>query len=63
MTDAAKPIIVPLTVVTGNLTLVFAVLSYAGQLSLTAMADAASWPDLDAVAAALDAELDDLLRH
>lgn len=53
--------IVPLTVATGNLTVAFAVFSYAGTLSITAMADPEAVPDLDRLAAALDAGLAALL--
>lgn len=53
--------IVPLTVATGNFTVAFAVFSYAGTLSITAMADPEAVPDLDRLAAALDAGLAALL--
>jgi WS/DGAT/MGAT family acyltransferase len=52
----------PLTSPTGNLTVVFVVVSYSGQLSITAIADPAACPDLDVLAAALQDELEILAR-
>lgn len=53
VTDAA-----PMAVVTGNVTVSFAVLSYAGQVDITVIADPDACPDLDALHAALERELD-----
>jgi hypothetical protein len=44
----------------GNLTLVVAVVSYAGQLNLTAVADRDGCPDLEVFAQGVRATLDDL---
>ncbi len=52
--------IVPVTTTTGNVTVVFGALSYAGALTLTIVADPDACPDLDALAADLRAELDTL---
>lgn len=52
----------PLTLVTGNITAVFVVLSYAGTLSLTTMLDPAAFPDREVLADALAAEWNDLLQ-
>ena len=49
--------LVPLTSPTGNLTVVFIVLSYAGRLSITAIADPDACPDLDVLTAALTDDL------
>jgi WS/DGAT/MGAT family acyltransferase len=46
----------------GNLTLVVAVLSYAGQLNLTAVADRDGCPDLEVFAHGVRSALDDLAR-
>jgi hypothetical protein len=46
----------------GNLTLVVAALSYAGQLNLTAAADRDSCPDVEVFAHGVRAALDDLAR-
>jgi hypothetical protein len=46
----------------GNLTLVVAVLSYAGQLNLTAVADRDGCPDVEVFAQGVRATLDDLAR-
>ena len=48
--------------VMGNLTLVVGVLSYAGQLNLTAVADRDSCPDVEVFAQGLRSALDDLAR-
>ncbi|HEU4900825.1 MAG TPA: WS/DGAT domain-containing protein, partial [Actinomycetota bacterium] len=48
----------PVVPVMGNLTLVVAVLSYAGQLNLTAVADPDSCPDLEAFAQSVRSALD-----
>jgi diacylglycerol O-acyltransferase len=52
----------PVVPVMGNLTLVVAVLSYAGQLNLTAAADPDGCPDLEVFAQGLRSALDDLVR-
>ncbi len=52
----------PVVPVVGNLTLVVAVLSYAGQLNLTAVADADGCPDLEAFAGGVRSALDNLAR-
>jgi hypothetical protein len=52
----------PMMPVMGNLTLVVAVLSYAGQLNLTAAADHDSCPDLGVFAQGVRAALDDLAQ-
>jgi len=46
----------------GNLTLVVAVLSYAGQLNLTATADRDACPDVEVFAEGVRSGLDDLAR-
>jgi diacylglycerol O-acyltransferase len=48
--------------VMGNLTLVIAVLSYAGQLNLTATADHDACPDLQVFTEGVRSSLDDLAR-
>ena len=50
----------PLAVVTGNVTTSFAVLSYAGSLGITVIADAVACPDLAVLRHALQDELDAL---
>jgi diacylglycerol O-acyltransferase / wax synthase len=52
----------PVMPVMGNLTLVVAVLSYAGQLNLTAVADRDGCPDVDVFAQGVRSTLDDLAR-
>jgi WS/DGAT/MGAT family acyltransferase len=52
----------PVVPVMGNLTLVVAVLSYAGQLNLTAIADPDGCPDLEVFAQGMRSALDDLTR-
>jgi hypothetical protein len=52
----------PLLPPMGNLTLVAAALSYAGQLNLTAAADRDSCPDVEAFTRGVRAALDDLAR-
>jgi diacylglycerol O-acyltransferase / wax synthase len=52
----------PMMPVMGNLTLVVAVLSYAGQLNLTAVADQDSCPDLEIFTNGVRRILDDLAR-
>jgi WS/DGAT/MGAT family acyltransferase len=52
----------PVVPVMGNLTLVVAVLSYAGQFNLTAVADPDACPDLEAFAQGVRSALDELSR-
>jgi WS/DGAT/MGAT family acyltransferase len=52
----------PVVPVMGNLTLVVAVLSYAGQLNLTAVADQDGCPDLEEFVSGVRSGLDDLAR-
>ena len=52
----------PMMPVMGNLTLVVAALSYAGQLNLTAVADHDHCPDLEIFTHGVHAALDDLAR-
>jgi diacylglycerol O-acyltransferase / wax synthase len=52
----------PVMPVMGNLTLVVAVLSYAGQLNVTACADSDTCPDVDVFAQGVRRALDDLAR-
>ncbi|MEV5408852.1 wax ester/triacylglycerol synthase domain-containing protein [Thermopolyspora sp. NPDC052614] len=52
--------IIPLPSTTGNVTVVFAALSYAGVLTVTILADVDGCPDLPLLAAALRTELDAL---
>jgi WS/DGAT/MGAT family acyltransferase len=52
----------PVVPVMGNLTLVVAVLSYAGQLNLTAVADRDGCPDLEVFAQGVRSTLEDLAR-
>jgi diacylglycerol O-acyltransferase / wax synthase len=51
----------PVSVVSGNVAVAFGVLSYAGTLAITVVADPQHFPDLDVVAAALQADLGALL--
>ncbi len=59
---AGRPVrrLVPLTSPTGNMTVVLAVVSYAGRLTITAIADAESMTDLDLLMAALGSGLEEL---
>jgi hypothetical protein len=52
----------PMMPVMGNLTLVVAVLSYAGQLNFTAAADRDHCPDVEVFAAGVRSALDELAR-
>jgi diacylglycerol O-acyltransferase / wax synthase len=52
----------PVPPILGNMTLNVGVLSYAGQLNLTAMADQATCPDVEAFAHGVQSALDDLAR-
>jgi WS/DGAT/MGAT family acyltransferase len=58
-----RPIVdvIPVAVVTGNVTVSLAVLSYAGGLDITLIADPDACPDLDVLRDALQGELDGLL--
>ncbi len=60
LTFAGAPVIDMMAVpmITGNITVAFAALSYAGRLTVTVIADAVQCPDLPAVAHALQQELD-----
>ncbi len=49
--------VLPTAVITGNVTVSFAVLSYAGTLAITLIADPDACPDLDTLSGALRAEL------
>ncbi len=55
--------IVPLNVLAGNVAVDFAVLSYAGSITITATADPDVVPDLDILADALVRHLDQLCGH
>jgi diacylglycerol O-acyltransferase len=52
----------PVVPVMGNLTLVVAVLSYAGQLNLTAVADQDGCPDVEVFVHGVRSALEDLAR-
>jgi diacylglycerol O-acyltransferase len=52
----------PVVPIIGNVTLDVGVLSYAGQLNLTAMADQATCPDVEAFTHGVQCALDDLVR-
>jgi WS/DGAT C-terminal domain len=52
--------VIPLTAVTGNIAVAFAVLSYAGTLTVTVTADIDAFPDSEVLVAALQDELDAL---
>jgi hypothetical protein len=52
--------IVPMSAISGNVTVAFGALSYAGTLTVTMIADPDRVPDLPVLAAALQAELDEL---
>ena len=62
LADARLLELFPMMPVMGNLTLVVAVLSYAGQLNLTAVADQDSCPDLEIFTQGVRSALDDLAR-
>ena len=49
--------IIPITITAGNVTIAFAVLSYAGDLTVTVITDPDATPDADRLVAALQAEL------
>ncbi len=50
--------VIPVSMITGNITVAFAVLSYAGRLVVTVVADPAACPDLRLLVAELQSELD-----
>lgn len=50
-----------IAVVTGNVTMSFAVMSYAGDVTITVIADPDAWPDLRGVRDALHHQLDELM--
>ncbi len=54
---AAVTDVIPITLTTGNVTVAFGALSYAGTLTITVVADSGRVPDLPVLAAALQAEL------
>ena len=58
--DAPLTVALPLAVVTGNVTVSFAALSYAGTLAVTVIADPDACPDLDDLGRLLQSNLDDL---
>ncbi|MBL8777393.1 MAG: DUF1298 domain-containing protein [Acidimicrobiales bacterium] len=58
--DAPLTVALPLAVVTGNVTVSFATLSYAGTLAVTVIADPDACPDLDDLGRLLQSNLDDL---
>jgi diacylglycerol O-acyltransferase len=51
---------VPITPISGNVTIDFCALSYAGHFDISVLADAASWPDLPVVVKAMRAAWKDL---
>ena len=57
---AAVSQMIPLAGVAGNVAVAFAVLSYAGTLTVTVIADGDACPDSGALVAALQGELDAL---
>ena len=61
--DAPITDVVAVAVVTGNVTVAFAVLSYAGTIGVTVMADPDACPDVDILRDALRAELDALTKR
>jgi hypothetical protein len=52
----------PFTPLAGNMSLIVAVVSYAGRMEFGLTADAESLPDLDVIAAALERSIDELLH-
>jgi hypothetical protein len=59
--DAPITDALPLAVVTGNVTVSFAALSYAGDLAVTVIADPDTCPDLDDLARFLQAHFDEII--
>ena len=57
MGDAPVTELIPLTTAMGNITVLFAVLSYCGQLTIAIVADRVTCPDVAALAEALETEL------
>jgi diacylglycerol O-acyltransferase / wax synthase len=55
--------IIPVGVIAGNVTVAFAVLSYAGTLAVTVVADPHTCPDVQRLVAELQAELDAFTTH
>ena len=55
--------VIALTAIAGNVTIAFAALSYAGTLSVTVIVDPVHCPELPALTAALQRELDALIDH
>jgi hypothetical protein len=55
--------VVPLNAVTGNVAVAFAVLSYAGTLTVTVTADVDAFPDSEVLIDALQDELDALTHR
>jgi diacylglycerol O-acyltransferase / wax synthase len=53
--------VIPVTLTTGNITVSFGMLSYAGTITLTVIADAEHLADLDILTRALRLELSDHL--
>lgn len=54
--------VIAVSPIAGNVTVAFAALSYAGHLTITVIGDPGACPDLDALADALQGELDALVR-
>jgi hypothetical protein len=65
LTFAGVPVLelFPLVPLIGNVTLGVGALSYAGQLNLTVVADAAACPDIATFTAGLQRDLDSLTAH
>ena len=53
--------VIPVSSISGNVTVAFAVLSYAGTLVVTVVADSDAWPDLASIQGDLQTELDVLV--
>jgi len=60
LAGATVSAVIPISLTTGNVTVGFAVMSYAGALTITVLADPDLVPDVDVLTAALQAELDGL---
>lgn len=54
---------IPITPISGNVTISFCALSYAGRFDISLLADADAWPDLQAVGRAMRAVWKDLSRE
>ena len=61
--DSPVTDVIALSMVTGNVTVGFAVLSYAGTLTVTIIVDPDVCPDLDRLASRLQEQLDRLVRQ